>query len=167
MPPFLRRLLATLLLLAPASSHAADAGGGAAIALIDFQYLDTSGEPRDQRAEHETRVKALMTALAQDISAHERFRLVTPRCTPQPCTFADGAVPDLAAAARQAGADLLLVGGIHKMSTLVQWAKVEVIDLRTDRIVFEKLISFRGDSDDAWQRAEAFIARQLLALPPS
>jgi hypothetical protein len=31
-----------------------------------------------------------------------------------------------------------MVGGIHKMSTLVQWAKAEVIDLRSGQIVLDK-----------------------------
>jgi len=39
-------------------------------------------------------------------------------------------------AAHAAGADFVLVGGIHKMSTLVQWAKAEVIDLRSGQIAF-------------------------------
>ena len=47
-------------------------------------------------------------------------------------------------AANATGADFLMVGGIHKMSTLVQWAKAEVIDLRTGQIVLDKLFTFRG-----------------------
>jgi hypothetical protein len=43
-----------------------------------------------------------------------------------------------------AGADFVLVGGIHKMSTLVQWAKAEVIDLRSGQIVLDKLFPAEG-----------------------
>ena len=42
-----------------------------------------------------------------------------------------------------------MVGGIHKMSTLVQWAKAEVIDLRSGQIVLDRLFTFRGDTDQA------------------
>ena len=70
-------------------------------------------------------------------------------------------------AADAAGADFLMVGGIHKMSTLVQWAKAEVIDLRSGQIVLDKLFTFRGDTDQAWRRAEKFISNELTTLAPS
>ena len=69
------------------------------------------------------------------------------------------------AAAREAGADILLIGGVHKMSTLVQWAKVQAIDAATGQIALDKLFTFRGDTDEAWRRAEAFISNEM--LPPS
>ena len=71
---------------------------------------------------------------------------------------------DLLAAAREAGADILLIGGVHKMSTLVQNAKVEAIDARTGRVMFEKLFTFRGDTDEAWRRAEIFIANEIAGI---
>jgi hypothetical protein len=53
------------------------------------------------------------------------------------------------------------------MSTLVQWAKAEVIDLRSGQIVLDKLFTFRGDTDQAWRRAEEFISNELITLAPS
>jgi len=29
-------------------------------------------------------------------------------------------------------------------------------------VVFDRLLSFRGDNDEAWRRAEKFAARQIL-----
>ena len=49
-------MLAACLGLAPSCGRAEDGGAkaqGAAIAVIDFDYVDTSGEERDQRKEHE------------------------------------------------------------------------------------------------------------------
>jgi hypothetical protein len=31
-------------------------------------------------------------------------------------------------------------------------------------MVFDRLLTFRGDTDDAWRHAEAFIAGQMTAL---
>ena len=56
---------------------------------------------------------------------------------------------------------------IYKMSTLVQWAKAEVIDVRSGQIVLDKLFTFRGDTDQAWRRAEEFISNELITLAPS
>ncbi len=64
-------------------------------------------------------------------------------------------------AAKSAGAKLLVMGAVHKESTLIQWAKVLVMNVGENRVVLDKLVSFRGNSDEAWTRAEAFIAREL------
>lgn len=66
--------------------------------------------------------------------------------------------------ARRFGARLLLFGGIHKMSTLIQWAKIQAVDLKTEKSVLDRLLTFRGDTDDAWKRAEVFVAGQMTAL---
>ncbi len=55
----------------------------------------------------------------------------------------------------------LLIGRFQKMSTLVQWAKFDIIDVKARKVVFDRYVSFRGDSDAAWRRAEAFIVRQI------
>jgi len=163
-------MLAACLWLTPSCGKAENGGEkaqGAAIAVIDFDYVDTSGEARDQRKEHEARLSAFMGALRSDLGQTGKFRVVTPICRPEPCSLTSTTVPHLLAAAREAGADIVLIGGVHKMSTLVQWAKVEAIDARTGRVVFDKLFTFRGDTDDAWRRAEAFIFDEVTALPPS
>jgi hypothetical protein len=69
---------------------------------------------------------------------------------------------ELQKAARAAGAKLVLLGGVHKMSSLIQWAKIQIVDEEQGRIVFDRLVTFRGDTDEAWQKAESFIAREIL-----
>ncbi|PNG25804.1 DUF2380 domain-containing protein [Methylocella silvestris] len=160
-------ILAAGLWFAPSCGIAAEPEQGAAIAVIDFDYVDTSGEPRDQSKEHEARLAAFMDALKSDLAKGAKFRVVAAACRPDPCSVQGAGVPALVAAAREAGADILLIGGVHKMSTLVQWAKIEAIDARTGRVLFDKLFTFRGDTDEAWQRAESFIFGELAALPRS
>jgi hypothetical protein len=158
---------AILLWLAPTCGEAQDGGNKtqrAAVAVIDFDYVDTSGEARDQRGEHEARLAVFMRALKEDLAQGDRFRPVTPTCAPSPCSLASSMVTGLLAAAREAGADILLIGGVHKMSTLVQWAKIEAIDAKTERVLFDKLFTFRGDTDDAWRRAEVFIVEEITAV---
>jgi hypothetical protein len=52
------------------------------------------------------------------------------------------------------------------MSSLVQWAKIEIADEDQGRIVFDRLLTFRGDTDEAWQKAESFLARDVLQSAP-
>jgi hypothetical protein len=130
------------------------------LAIVDFVYLDTSGELSDQAAAHRRRLQAFMAALRRDVAADERFLPVTLSCGPATCNN-DTPVSDLHRALSNAGANILLTGGIHKQSTLVQWAKVTAIAGDADRIVLEKLFTFRGDSDEAWGHAEAFISQNI------
>lgn len=157
-------LFAAGLLLTSPAGRAEEPAPRRALALVDFHYKDTSGEPRNQSVEHDARLKSFNAALQRDLAAGPGFRLVSPSCDPAPCSLAGDNVPQLADAARRAGAELLLVGGIQKMSTLVQWAKVELVDLRSGRVIYDRLYSFRGDNDEAWRRAESFIAGEILAL---
>jgi hypothetical protein len=108
----------------------------------DFSYTDTSGEPTDQAAAHARRLAAFMAALRRDIGADPRYRLVP---------------------SAQDGAAFKVIGGIQKTSTLVQWAKVAVIDVGAKTLLMDKLYSFRGDNDQAWERAEIFLSREILA----
>jgi hypothetical protein len=56
-----------------------------------------------------------------------------------------------------------LFGGIQKLSTLVQRAKAQVIDVQTEQLVFDRLMTFRSDNDDARQHAEAFLVKDITA----
>jgi hypothetical protein len=112
------------------------------VAIEDFGYLDTSGEPVDQTADHQKRLQAFMAALKRNVEAAPGYRLVP---------------------SAQTDANFRIVGGIHKMSTLVQWVKVAVVDFGAKKVVMKKLYTFRGDNDEAWGRAEAFISREIRA----
>jgi Protein of unknown function (DUF2380) len=57
-----------------------------------------------------------------------------------------------------------IIGGIQKTSTLVQWAKVAIIDTGRNRVLSDKLYTFRGDNDEAWARAEAFVSEDVRAV---
>lgn len=111
------------------------------VTVEDFGYVDTSGEPTDQSAVHQTRLSAFMSALKRDVGGDRRYRLST----------------------GQDGAGIRIVGIIKKTSTLIQWAKVAVVDAATKRVLLDKFYTFRGDTDEAWTRAEEFIARDVLA----
>jgi hypothetical protein len=166
---FFLLVLASCLWLAPAWGKAEDGGArrGVALAVIDFDYIDTSGEKRDQRLEHEARRGALVGALRDDLAKNAPFRVVTPTCGHEPCKAASLEDGSLLAAAREAGADIVIIGGIHKMSTLVQWAEIVAIDAGSGRVLNKKLFTFRGDTDEAWRRAARFIVDEITALPPS
>jgi hypothetical protein len=131
------------------------------IAIVDFDYRDSSGEAQDQTEKHRALLQAFTESLRRDLARGEKYHVVALPCGPEPCTAARSDPAQLIGRAREAGAALLLYGGIHKMSTLVQWAKVQIVDVRAGRLVLDRLLTFRGDDERAWQRAEAFLAADL------
>ena len=100
--------------------------------------------------------------LRGDLVASGRMTNATLECPPSACSVGDIADSQLLGKAKEAGATHLLIGRFHKMSTLVQQAKFDVIDVKARKVVFDRYISFRGDNDAAWRRAESFLARQIL-----
>jgi Protein of unknown function (DUF2380) len=154
------------LTLSPGLAHADAPAQGTGLAVVDFAYADTSGEPADQTAAHRELLQTFMANLRKDLAAG--FHLVSVSCGAAPCFADQPPTDDLLRSASQAGAKILLIGAIHKMSTLVQWAKVSAIDVEARRVVFDKLITFRGDSNEAWARAESFVSGEVLAAlaPP-
>lgn len=78
-------------------------------------------------------------------------------CPEHPCTPVSMHPDDFVAAARRSGARLVVYGGIRKMSTLVQWGDVELLDLDNGKLLLKRTVSFRGDNDEAYRRAAAFV----------
>lgn len=131
------------------------------LAVADFDYTDTSGETQDQQAAHAARLARFAELVRAELAEGDAYRIVPLSCPKSPCSARSTDPATLIEAAQQSGARLLLYGGIQKMSTLIQFGKAQVVDLRTDQLVFDRTISFRGDDDKAWQRAAEFLADEL------
>jgi len=132
------------------------------LAVAEIDYVDTSGEVIDQSADHRRRLRAFEASLRSDLTASGKLRSVVLDCPPNACSIGDIDANQLIGKAQAAGADFLLIGALHKVSTLVQWAKFDMIDVKSQKLSFERLVSFRGDNDEAWRRAEAFIVRDIM-----
>jgi hypothetical protein len=143
-----------------ADASAATAGHALAVSVDDFKYIDTSNEPTDQTAVHQKQLRAFMTALRDNVTADRRFELVPSSCAPN-CPTEGPALVDRLRAASQAGTQILIIGIVQKSSTLVQLVWTAAIDTTTQRVVFKKFFTFRGDNDEAWQRAERFVSEEV------
>lgn len=141
-------------------ASAATADHALTVSVDDFIYIDTSNEPTDQTAAHEKRLQAFMTALRDDVTADRRFELVPSSCASN-CPTDGPALRDRLRAASQAGTQILIIGTVHKVSTLVQVAGTAAIDATSQRVLFRKYFQFRGDNDEAWQRAQRFVSEEV------
>jgi Protein of unknown function (DUF2380) len=152
---------AALLLMAVALAQPAALAGETVKALValPFGYLDTSGEARDQKAVHAERLKAMSEDLTGHLQADGLYRIVP--ATPGILACAGNDRDCLLAEASKAGADLILTGAVHKTSSLISGIWIGVFDARDGKRVFYRQISFRGDTQEAWQHATDFVLREL------
>jgi hypothetical protein len=127
------------------------------VAVADFDFIDTSGEVKDQRAAHAARMTRFTELLRESLGAQDGFQVLPLACTEPPCTPINMQPQKFIDASRQSGARFVLYGGIHKISTLVQWGDVQLLDLEADKVLFRQNVTFRGDTDEAFRRAAAFV----------
>lgn len=157
-PPYLR--IAGLSILMVLLHSAAAQASPPAVAVLEFSYLDTSGEPRDQGAEHAARLAAQHADLQQALHASGKFRVVAfPSPPDEACRQSSDC---LLGKAREAEADLVLTGAVQKISTMATQLWVGMFEVSTGKRIFYRQMNFRGDTDEAWRRASAFLARDLV-----
>ena len=155
-------LMAAAILSASLARPSRAEGEAPAMAVAEIQYVDTSGEVVDQSADHFRRLREFEASLRTDLAAGGKVRGVALDCPPNACSIGDIDAGPLLDKAQAAGAGYLLISSFHKLSTLVQWAKFDIVDVKTRQVVFNRLVTFRGDTDAAWRHAESFIVRELL-----
>ena len=149
------------LCLAGADSFSRDAQP-TALAVAHFFFVDTSGEAEDQMLRHEKQLRAFETELRQTLSADGHLEVVALPCEADRCSLDDPGMDELASQAKTANAKYLLAGGIHKMSTLVGWARITVFDLENSGRVCSRLLTYRGDDAEAWRHAARFGAKDVI-----
>lgn len=141
------------------SSGFADAAEPITLAITNFDFRDTSGEARDLSAEYARRLKAMGITLQEGLSASVNVVPVT--CQASECTPRAAGLEALSIQAKNAGARYLLIGEVHKLSTLVGEVKFAVLDLTSNKPTCDRFLTYRGDTDEAWHRAAAFAAHDI------
>ncbi len=141
--------------------QAARAAEPIALAVAAFDFVDTSGEVKVQTADHARRLAALDQTLANTLAEESRLQIIVLDCS-STCSAGTVGVERLAQQAVQSGASHLLIGQVRKMSTLIGGVKFAVIDLGTNSATCDRFLSYRGDTDEAWSRAAAYAARNVV-----
>jgi hypothetical protein len=158
--------IAAIVLIATVPGRAA---GLPTLLVLPLEKVDTSGEPLSQAKKLEDRLTALTVYLSKELEAHGLYAVIDPisigkeidqaRAT-QPLDKCNGCELDLA---RRVHADRVLIGAVDKVSTLIGSMRLSIVDVATGRGIFGRVLGFRGDTDEAWQRAARFFVRDLEA----
>jgi hypothetical protein len=153
-------------LLATTSSRAADIP---TLLVLPLEMADTSGETPSRAKELEDRLTTLTLTLSRELGAHGLYSVIDPtsigteidkaRAT-EALDRCNGCERDLA---RLVHADRVLIGAVDKVSTLIGSLRLSIVDVATGQSTFSRAVGFRGDTDEAWQRAARFFVRDLEA----
>ncbi|WP_395022279.1 DUF2380 domain-containing protein [Dongia sp.] len=131
------------------------------IGVAELGFLDGTGAPvKHQKETEAARAKKFTAALRKDLGADGKFKIVELDCGKDPCSIANQAPEELIAAAKKAGAQVLIYGGVHEM-TPAQNLQAQALDIEAAKLVFDQSITITGDAK-SWQRAERDLAEALL-----
>ena len=156
----LRTVLGGLLLAAYAETAMASP---VRVAVADFDYQDSSGEQRDQTAAHQTRLTALKADIIGIVGKSSKATAAALRCGQKSCSVDEMDADQIAKSARADNAQFVVFGGVHKISTLIQWGQIEIMDVSTGKSVLSRTVTFRGDDEAAWQHASDYVGQMVLS----
>jgi hypothetical protein len=145
-------------------TRAVDATPLRRLLVLDFEIVDTSNEPTEHRTEHARRLQLVRDAVGRELALRKVYEIADREAIRveldailehqflRTCNGCELAL------ARQAGADLVMLGKFNKISTLIGSMDVLIKDARTGAVVYAQTFGFRGDTDQAWLRAAKFFA---------
>jgi Protein of unknown function (DUF2380) len=163
-PTVPRRSLLALALLG-LGWPSAQAAGPRSLVVAGFELLEDHPQP-ELAAEHARRLAAVEAQLRQGLAAAGLYRLVdteASRAAVVRLRDAHARLFECAGCAQEigqsAGADIVLVGWVQKVSQLILNLNVELRDTASDRVLLNKSVDMRGNNDQSWQRAMNFMLR--------
>lgn len=117
------------------------------------------------------RLALLREALRKDLAGHGLYSVIDN--TPQAALFdqlrkregvhaCEACVLD---AATKLGADRVMNVWVYRVSALILTLHAVIRETATGQTVFRRSLDLRGDNDNAWLRAEAFLIRDLAGRP--
>ncbi len=160
------RLASILLMLVLSAPARADLPG---IAVFDFELVDTSleGEVNGPRTDERDRLMRVGDQLRKELAESGKFRLldIAPvnaaahGSNLQACGGCDVKY------SRQLGADLEITGVVQKVSNLILNINIYLRDVHSGRLITAMSADMRGNTDESWLRALAYLVRNRLLAP--
>ena len=168
--PFLQRLCALCLIFVLFAPARAEADRPIKIAVFNMELDDFSaGGPIAGESAAETARLERMTGLArQSLAQSGFFEIIDIAAAKDPrvdehwlrkCNGCD------AEAARALGAELSFVGFFRKISVMEQYLELRIRDTRTGELVHASHADLRGETDESWSRALAYLLKHRLLEP--
>jgi hypothetical protein len=159
------RRAAAALALAIGFASGALAAEPRTLVVAGFELIEDHPEPALE-ADHARRIAALDLQLKRGLVDAGLYRLIdtdaareavaSRRAAHATLYECNGCAQEIG---RAAGAELVAVGWVQKVSQLILNVNVEVRDTDSDRVVLTKSVDMRGNNDESWTRALRFMLR--------
>jgi Protein of unknown function (DUF2380) len=141
------------------------------VAVFPFELLDTSleGQMSGANAGDHARIERLAPQLRDALAASDRYvvvpiEAVEARARAQNLQACGGCDAKLAA---EVGADYGITGQVQKVSNLILNMNIYIREVASGRTIEAASVDMRGDTDESWTRALAFLVRNHLLSAPS
>lgn len=161
-------LLITDIQLDPASTaYAGNETGPVRVAVLDFELVDTSLEGASYGVdEAETGRLKLISDLLRDLLAKSDEYEVAD-LAPAAAQIADAGFIHSCngceiAIARSLGADRVITGTVHKVSTLILGIQISEHDVSTGKVLRVMAAQIRGNTDESWMHGMRWLVRNRL-----
>jgi hypothetical protein len=156
--------MALLLLLASLAGPAC-AEPAPRVVVFDMEIADSSGE--GVHPDHPARLRRMTDLLVDGLRATGRYQVQAARDTAiaaeQPPSIRDcnGCERELA---RKAGADIVVTGVIHKISTLILNERIMMRDVNSGDVLASAIVDIRGDNERSWKHGVEWMLRHRLPV---
>ncbi|NYZ14493.1 DUF3280 domain-containing protein [Azospirillum sp. RWY-5-1] len=155
-----------LLLLLAGLVGPARAEPAARVVVFDMEIADTSGE--GAHPDHPARLRRMTDLLVEGLRATGRYQVQAARDSaiaaelPPSIRECNGCERELA---RRAGADIVVTGVIHKISTLILNERIMMRDVNSGEVLTSAIVDIRGDNERSWKHGVEWMLRHRLPAP--
>ncbi|HAQ79664.1 DUF3280 domain-containing protein [Bradyrhizobium viridifuturi] len=139
------------------------------LAVFDLELIDTSlqGEMNGPRTDEQARLLRAGDQVRKELADSGKFRVldIAPvnaaahGSNLQACGGCDVKL------AGELGADLAMTGVVQKVSNLILNINLYLRDVHTGQLVAAASADMRGNTDESWSRATAYLVRNRLLAP--
>ena len=164
---FLQALGAAGFGLACAALNAQPAGALRSLAVLEFELVDDQNNPVTKAAQ-EVRLRNATAQLQRELAQRQLYRVVDPapsqelqrmlRSQQEYLYRCDDCAEQVG---RLLGVDLVMATWVQKVSELILNLNVQILDVRTQAVVFSKSVDMRGNQDETWTRAVSYLVRDM------
>jgi len=168
-----RRRLLLLVAALPfvASAARGQTKTGKKLLVLDFDIVDTSQEPVDQRADHARRLAKMRDDVAHGLASANVYEIIDRAAVAadldviQTQTYIRTCNGCELTLGKKAGADFVLLGQVNKVSTLVMSMDVWIKSVATSETLYHQRFDFRGDTDNSWFRTTKYVVERIARDP--
>jgi hypothetical protein len=134
------------------------------IVILDFELIDDTYDKTDPETQRLAMIgERLRRAFADEgfytvVDAAPAAALIARLRQSRELHDCDWCAQDIG---RALGVDRVLVGWVQKVSRLILNIDLRIVDVAADRLVLQKSVDLRGNTDESWRRGIDFLVRDM------